>query len=250
MPRDKYDEFDALEDVDEEELDEEELDEEGLAAKDPEDWDDDAVDEDVQDLFNEAQQLDYGHRDTVNKMRQHTASRPEVFGGDVDANLNYADVGEETIGGENPTPDQDSVDEIGEGVGLTYEDDEPLNTEEKLEAREQNPWELNPASLDLPAPSRQVSERQLEPAHAPTGGERSTARTRQGQKSAAGPKRRAGQAKSRSGTGGRRGENKRRGTARGSQRTRQSRSQSTGRSKEQRRKSDRTRSGRVAAKRK
>jgi hypothetical protein len=31
-------------------------------------------------------------------------------------------------------------------LGLTYEDNEPLNTNEKLEARDLHRWELDPAS--------------------------------------------------------------------------------------------------------
>jgi hypothetical protein len=47
-----------------------------------------------------------------------------------------------------PTPDQDSVDDIGEAYGITYEDDEPLRTGEKLEKRDEERWELNPESVE------------------------------------------------------------------------------------------------------
>ncbi len=43
--------------------------------------------------------------------------------------------GAEAVGGTEPTPDQDVVDELGEAVGITYEDDEPLNIEKKLKER-------------------------------------------------------------------------------------------------------------------
>ena len=55
-------------------------------------------------------------------------------------------MGEETVGGSVPTPDQDIVDELGEAVGLTYEDDEPLHGEEKIRERDRNRWELDPES--------------------------------------------------------------------------------------------------------
>src|SRR5688500_14815057 len=55
-----------------------------------------------------------------------TARTPTLTGGDVDAGWEYADIGEETVGGSNPTPDQDIVDIIGEAVGVTYQDNEPL----------------------------------------------------------------------------------------------------------------------------
>jgi hypothetical protein len=43
---------------------------------------------------------------------------------------------------------QDVVDQLGEAVGLTYQNEEPLNTEEKLEERDTHRWELEPASAE------------------------------------------------------------------------------------------------------
>ena len=57
-------------------------------------------------------------------------------------------MGEESVGGENPTPDQSVVDELGKAVGILYDDGEPLNTTEKVEARDQHRWELDPASSE------------------------------------------------------------------------------------------------------
>lgn len=71
-----------------------------------------------------------------------------LSGGDVDAAWEDADVGEESMGGENPTPDQDAVDELGKAVGIIYEDGELLHTTEKLEARDEHRWELDPASSE------------------------------------------------------------------------------------------------------
>ena len=76
------------------------------------------------------------------------ARTPTLTGGDVDAGWEFADVGEETVGGSNPTPDQDIVDVIGEAVGVTYQDNEPLKFDEKLEKRDRARWELDPASSD------------------------------------------------------------------------------------------------------
>ena len=72
----------------------------------------------------------------------------ELFGGDVDAALDRADIGEEAVGGSNPTPDQDIVDEIGDGAGVTYDESEPLNMSGKLEGRDANRWELDPRSSE------------------------------------------------------------------------------------------------------
>lgn len=111
-----------------------------------EDEDDEEIDPDVKDIFDEAQELDFGRGDLVRKLGRYTDKTPELTGGDVDASWEYADVGEETVGGQNPTPDQSVVDEEGEALGITYNDNEPLRTTAKLEERDKNPWELNPAS--------------------------------------------------------------------------------------------------------
>jgi hypothetical protein len=104
------------------------------------------TDEVVTDLFNEAQNLDYGRGQLNRKLKNYTSRDPILSGGDVDAGWEYADVGEETVGGQNPTPDQSDVDDNGAAVGLTYRDNEPIDSDEKLARRDREPWELNPAS--------------------------------------------------------------------------------------------------------
>jgi Family of unknown function (DUF6335) len=47
--------------------------------------------------------------------------------GDPDVSRQGIDTGEETPGGSTLTPDQDMVDEMGEAVGVTYQEDEPLS---------------------------------------------------------------------------------------------------------------------------
>ena len=41
-----------------------------------------------------------------------------------------------------------NVDQLGEAVGLVYQDEEPLNTIEKIEERDDNRWSMNPASAE------------------------------------------------------------------------------------------------------
>jgi hypothetical protein len=84
----------------------------------------------------------------MREMQEHHETSPELSGGDIDAAWDRADVGEETVGGSSPTPDQDVVDQLGEGVGLTYEDNEPLDTERKVAKRDERRWELDPASSE------------------------------------------------------------------------------------------------------
>jgi hypothetical protein len=40
------------------------------------------------------------------------------------------------------------VDEIGEALGVTYEDDEPLDFARKVWDRDEERWELNPESAE------------------------------------------------------------------------------------------------------
>jgi hypothetical protein len=106
------------------------------------------ADDEVQQEFAEAQRLASGGQILARELREHHSESPADTAGDIDADWERADVGEETPGGSTPTPDQDVVDEIGEAVGLTYEDDEPLDTEEKVAERDRHRWELDPASSE------------------------------------------------------------------------------------------------------
>ena len=106
------------------------------------------VDEEVKIEFAEAQRLASGGELLKRELREHHSHTPELSGGDIDADWAGADVGDETVGGSAPTPDQDVVDELGEAVGLTYEANEPLHSTEKVEERDRKRWELDPASSD------------------------------------------------------------------------------------------------------
>jgi hypothetical protein len=69
--------------------------------------------------------------------------------GDLDVDLQRASSsGDETPGGDNPTPDQDVVDMIGRSLGVEYEDDEELRGAEKIQERDRRRWELDPASAE------------------------------------------------------------------------------------------------------
>jgi len=104
--------------------------------------------QEVEHEFEEAQRLASGGELIRRELSKHHSRTPELSGGDLDADWARADIGEETVGGSAPTPDQDVVDELGEAVGLTYEDNEPLHTQEKVEERDRHRWELDPASSE------------------------------------------------------------------------------------------------------
>ena len=90
-----------------------------------------------------------GRNDLRHRLAEHTESDPSLTAGDVDAKWEdaYA-VGDEAPGGDNPTPDQDRVDDIGHALGIEYQDAEELKSSDKITKRDQHRWELDPASSD------------------------------------------------------------------------------------------------------
>src|SRR5262249_28151496 len=105
-------------------------------------------DQEVLEEFVEAAKMASGCQLLLKELREHHSKSPKLSGGDIDAAWDLADAGEETVGGSSPTPDQDVVDQIGEAIGLTYADNEPLDTEEKIAKRDLQRWELDPASSE------------------------------------------------------------------------------------------------------
>ena len=90
-----------------------------------------------------------GRRELLERYEEHTETGPDITGGDVDADWESAySVGDEAPGGDNPTPDQDRVDDIGRAVGIEYQDNEELKGDAKISKRDRNRWELDPASSD------------------------------------------------------------------------------------------------------
>ena len=104
--------------------------------------------EEIQQEFEDAQRFASGGEQLKRELREHHSRTPELSGGDLDADWARADIGDETVGGSSPTPDQDIVDELGEAVGLTYEDNEPLQSARKVSERDRRRWELDPASSE------------------------------------------------------------------------------------------------------
>ena len=88
-------------------------------------------------------------RHMQSEILRHTEASKALTAGDPDARWQdaYA-VGDEAPGGDNPTPDQDRVDEIGRALGIEYEDDQELQGGEEVTKRDKHRWELDPASSD------------------------------------------------------------------------------------------------------
>ena len=90
-----------------------------------------------------------GRRELRERFDNHNETSPALTAGDVDADWESAySVGDEAPGGDNPTPDQDIVDDIGRAVGVEYQDNEELKGDEKIAKRDRPRWELDPASAE------------------------------------------------------------------------------------------------------
>jgi hypothetical protein len=90
-----------------------------------------------------------GRHELAESRREHNEVSPDLTAGDVDADWEDAySVGDEAPGGDNPTPDQDRVDDIGKALGVQYDDNEELKAADKIAQRDKHRWELDPASSD------------------------------------------------------------------------------------------------------
>lgn len=101
------------------------------------------------DLDRHASAANSGRAEILEALRAHTESSPALTAGDVDADWAKAyATGDEAPGGDNPTPDQDVVDEIGRSLGIQYDDVEELKGADKVTQRDRHRWELDPASSE------------------------------------------------------------------------------------------------------
>jgi hypothetical protein len=101
------------------------------------------------DLDRNASAARTGRQAMREKLNEHTETSPSLTAGDVDADWESAySVGDEAPGGDNPTPDQDVVDDIGRAVGVQYDDNEELKGDAKIAKRDKHRWELDPASSE------------------------------------------------------------------------------------------------------
>ena len=103
----------------------------------------------VAEEFIEAQQLGgTGGPQVIKDVLELNPDAQVLSGGDIDAAWDDADAGEEAVGGSASTPDQDVVEQLGRAAGIHYEDNEPLRSGDKIEERDKNRWELDPASSE------------------------------------------------------------------------------------------------------
>lgn len=90
-----------------------------------------------------------GRAGMAESLQEHPGMTPAITGGDVDANWENAYFsGDEAPGGDNPTPDQEVVEDIGRSLGVEYQDNEELKAADKVAERDRKRWELDPASSE------------------------------------------------------------------------------------------------------
>ena len=81
------------------------------------------------------------------RLSDNTAASPADAGGDLDATWEDVNAsGEESVAGDNPTPDQSLVEENAHAVGVNFEDNEELEFIDKINRRDRDRFELDPRS--------------------------------------------------------------------------------------------------------
>ena len=101
------------------------------------------------DMVRQGSSVRTGRAEIEEKLVEHRGMGESIKGGDVDVDVEDAYfTGDEAPGGDNPTPDQDIVDDIGKALGVQYQDNEELRPTDKVEERDKHRWELDPASSE------------------------------------------------------------------------------------------------------
>ena len=90
-----------------------------------------------------------GRAEMAGELLDHSGMSPSITAGDVDVDVEDAYfTGDEAPGGDNSTPDQDVVDDIGKALGVQYDDNEELKASDKITERDRHRWEMDPASSE------------------------------------------------------------------------------------------------------
>jgi hypothetical protein len=90
-----------------------------------------------------------GRAEMAEHRHDHASMTPAITAGDVDVDVENAYFsGDEAPGGDNTTPDQDVVDNIGKALGVQYDDGEELKGSDKILERDKHRWEMDPASSE------------------------------------------------------------------------------------------------------
>ncbi len=105
--------------------------------------------EDADPIFSGLCDRDTGMGRTLSRLKAVGLSGSDVTGGDLDDNWYQAEVvGEEAVGGQTPTPDQNVTEQLLQAMGIDAVDGELVQVKEKLERRDRLRWELEPESAE------------------------------------------------------------------------------------------------------
>ena len=105
--------------------------------------------EDADPIFSGLFDRDTGMGRTLLKLKTSGMSGSDVTGGDLYDNSYQAEVvGEEAVGGQTPTPDQNVTSKLLQAMGIDAADGELVQVNEKLERRDRLRWELEPESAE------------------------------------------------------------------------------------------------------
>ncbi len=107
-------------------------------------------DKDVQELMEE--EIEHAPKapgELKERLAEHNSTSPALSGGDIDAEWEDAnDSGAESVGGHNPTPDQSDSEANANAMGVSFEDNEPLNFDDKHDRKDRFRDELKESSKD------------------------------------------------------------------------------------------------------
>jgi len=82
-----------------------------------------------------------GRKAQDDNLRRHS-DMGSLSGGDADGDMEGAYFsGDEAPGGDNPTPDQQDVDDIGHALGVEYQDNQELQGGEEVVERDKHRWD-------------------------------------------------------------------------------------------------------------
>lgn len=100
-------------------------------------------------VFEELSDRDAEIGTILKRLKNPTLYAEDVTGGDLDDDWYQAEVvGEEAVGGDNPTPDQSVTENLLHSMGITSIDGQPVETWKNLQRRDLERWELNPESSE------------------------------------------------------------------------------------------------------
>ena len=86
-----------------------------------------------------------GRTELAESQLAHAGITPAI---NLDVSVEKVYVSGDEARGNNPTPDQDIVDDVGKAIEIEYQDDEELGASDKVVERDKHRRKLDPASSE------------------------------------------------------------------------------------------------------